>query len=219
MEKFKILAVSDIHGRVDRVRTLIKLRETTDFLLIAGDITNFGGRREAIEVLSPLLDAWDGSVLAVFGNCDGRDVPELLEELGISVHMKHAEISGLGVTGFGGSSRTPFGTPFEFEESEIFEGLSSSYVEGDVLLTHAPPYGTRLDVTSRGVHAGSRAVREFIERFQPPLAVCGHIHEAAGIEKIGGSTVINPGPLMWGYYSILTVDENLQVISAEIKKF
>jgi Icc-related predicted phosphoesterase len=38
----------------------------------------------------------------------------------------------------------------------------------------------------------SNAVRKAIEQFQPDIAICGHVHEAAGIEeKIGKTTVIN----------------------------
>ena len=38
------------------------------------------------------------------------------------------------------------------------------------------------------------AVREAIERFQPDLALCGHVHEAEGIEeKIGKTKLINVG--------------------------
>jgi Icc-related predicted phosphoesterase len=36
-------------------------------------------------------------------------------------------------------------------------------------------------------------VREAIERYQPPLALFGHIHEGRGIAKIGKTLCINPG--------------------------
>ena len=41
--------------------------------------------------------------------------------------------------------------------------------------------------------AGSRAVRELIERYQPALALHGHIHESRGITRIGRTVCINPG--------------------------
>ncbi|NPA47194.1 MAG: YfcE family phosphodiesterase [Thermococci archaeon] len=213
----RVLAISDIHGRGVMVRRLVE-REHADAVVIAGDITNFQGRDVALEVLSPILRRWSDSTVAVFGNCDGRDVPGLLEEIGVSAHSRHVEKAGLRVTGLGGSGRTPFNTMWEFEEDAIFEMLSGAYVDGDVLLTHAPPYGTEVDRTFRGEHAGSEALRRFIELKQPPLVVCGHIHEAAGVDRIGDTVVINPGPLMRGHYAIVTLDgASMEPLDVEMK--
>jgi len=41
--------------------------------------------------------------------------------------------------------------------------------------------------------AGSQAVRNVIERYQPPLALHGHIHESRGVVKLGNTVCINPG--------------------------
>ena len=35
---------------------------------------------------------------------------------------------------------------------------------------------------------------EFIKEVQPALHVCGHIHEAKGVAKVGKTVVVNPGP-------------------------
>jgi Icc-related predicted phosphoesterase len=44
------------------------------------------------------------------------------------------------------------------------------------------------------MHAGSRAVREFIEKQQPGYFFCGHIHEAEGAtENIGKTHAFNVG--------------------------
>jgi Icc-related predicted phosphoesterase len=45
---------------------------------------------------------------------------------------------------------------------------------------------------------GSRAIRGFIERHQPPLVLCGHIHESPRMtsryrDEIGRTVVVNPG--------------------------
>jgi Icc-related predicted phosphoesterase len=44
-----------------------------------------------------------------------------------------------------------------------------------------------------GEHAGNKTVRKVIERIKPILAISGHLHECAGIDKIGKTVVINPG--------------------------
>ncbi|AEC51839.1 hypothetical protein PNA2_0923 [Pyrococcus sp. NA2] len=201
----RIVAVTDIHGKKSSVASLVEKLEAS-VVLIAGDITHFGNGHEAEEILEPLLNS-GVKVLAVMGNCDGRDVLQKIEELGISVHDKRVEIGGIGVVGFGGSNITPFSTIWEFSDDEIYNSLKRNYRDGDVLLTHAPPYGTKLDKTYSGVHAGSRGLRRFIEEEQPPLCACGHIHEGRGIERIGSSIAVNPGPLSRGYYALIDTDE------------
>ena len=62
-----------------------------------------------------------------------------------------------------------------------------------VYVTHSPPWGTSLDRTWNGAPVGSRAIRAFIERHRPPLTLHGHIHESAGVDRIGSTVSVNPG--------------------------
>ena len=63
-----------------------------------------------------------------------------------------------------------------------------------MLICHAPPLDTTLDRVHEGLHAGSRAVREFIEKYQPRDFFCGHIHEAEGVvEQMGATRAQNVG--------------------------
>ncbi len=67
-----------------------------------------------------------------------------------------------------------------------------------VLVSHSPPRGTRCDAILGGTHVGSRALRAWIERHQPPLVLSGHIHESPRAsggwrDAIGRTTVVNPG--------------------------
>jgi Icc-related predicted phosphoesterase len=41
--------------------------------------------------------------------------------------------------------------------------------------------------------AGSTAVRELIETYQPVLSLHGHIHEGRGKTRIGRTQCVNPG--------------------------
>jgi uncharacterized protein len=66
---------------------------------------------------------------------------------------------------------------------------------------HSPPRDTACDLTKTGAHVGSRAIRRFIERHQPPLVLSGHIHEAPRYsssyrDTIGQSVVVNPGQFL-----------------------
>ncbi len=75
-----------------------------------------------------------------------------------------------------------FDTPGEYGEEEMAERLEKFAAwKPQVLICHSPPLDTPLDRIKEGLHAGSRAVREFIEKHQPAHFFCGHIHEAEGV--------------------------------------
>ncbi|WP_297436916.1 metallophosphoesterase [Thermococcus sp.] len=204
----RLVVVTDVHGKLEKVRKLTKTLAglEVDALLIAGDLTHFGGAEQAKDILHPLRNL-GFPLLTVHGNCDGRDVPELLDGLGIGVHGKRVDINGLGVIGIGGSNQTPFHTVWELTEDEIRGVLERNYRPGDVILSHVPPYGTIADRVHLGRHVGSKALRRFIEEHKPPLVVCGHIHEGKGEDRIGETVVVNPGPLFRGYYAVIEFDE------------
>src|SRR5512136_2428452 len=69
---------------------------------------------------------------------------------------------------------------------------------------HAPPYGYALDLApeltadlvqaaDRKIHVGSRAVARMLEKYHPLLGLHGHIHESRSIQKLGRTTIVNPG--------------------------
>jgi Icc-related predicted phosphoesterase len=70
-----------------------------------------------------------------------------------------------------------------------------------ILVTHQPAWNTKLD-TASDRHTGSRAIRGFIETHQPVLAVSGHMHEAYGTDRIGPTTLVNPGPWRNSRYAV-----------------
>ena len=105
-------------------------------------------------------------------------------------HHRHIGIGRWHVADrLGYSSPTPFHTPGEYSEAQLAERLQSFVdLEPLVLVCHAPPQGTALDQVRPGLHAGSLAVREFIEQRQPAYFFCGHIHEAEGVAIELGKT-------------------------------
>lgn len=67
-----------------------------------------------------------------------------------------------------------------------------------VIAIHTPPCGLGLDVCFPYTKVGSRSVYEWIEREQPRLVLCGHIHESRYLTgtwkaQIGKSTILQPG--------------------------
>lgn len=209
----RLVAVTDIHGRNSKVREFLDhIREDEfDLILIAGDLTHFGGKEAASHILKEFI-SFGKPFYAVMGNCDGKEVLDLLEELGVGIHNKRVEFNGIGIVGIGGSNITPFSTIWEFSEDEIWEILIRNYQDGDIVLSHVPPKNTKVDKTFVGTHAGSKALRRFIEEYQPPLIICGHIHEAIGIDEIGRTIIVNPGPLSRGHYAVIDLDENTKKV-------
>lgn len=134
------------------------------------------------------------------------DAIELLE-------MKVVELDGLEMLTTGWSNETPWKTERECSEGELKERILSMIGQvgepGKAIFNiHVPPYKTvldqcpELDDELRPVHhggnpvmtsAGSTAVRELIEDYQPVLGLHGHIHEGRGIARIGRTVCVNPG--------------------------
>jgi len=67
-----------------------------------------------------------------------------------------------------------------------------------IISIHCPPYGLDLDVCKDGRRVGSASVYKWIEKEQPLLVLCGHIHESFEMSKIwkntiGKTVIIQPG--------------------------
>lgn len=185
-----------------------------DLILLNGDLTNYGGIKEVRQVLNHAL-ALNPNILAHFGNLDKPEINTYLEDLGINLHGQARLINdSICIVGIGGSNFTPFFTPSEFSETEIFATADAAYREGFeyvalaeplhkkkipiLFISHTPPVNTKLDRIHSGKHVGSKAIRTIIEKYQPALSIVGHIHEAKGKDTIINSPIINPGMLRDG---------------------
>ncbi len=67
-----------------------------------------------------------------------------------------------------------------------------------VFVVHSPPFDTACDRIHGGAPVGSRALRAFLEQYQPPWSLSGHIHESPTVsgrfhDTIGRTRVVNPG--------------------------
>ncbi len=207
----KILAISDIHGRINYDKRIIDVLSSVDLIVVSGDITNFGGKKEATDVLNAIKD-FNSNMLAVPGNCDQYEVLDVLKSESINLHGEVKEYKGLIFFGIGGSGYTPFKTPQEYSDGEI-EKILSTYKKHDgknIFVSHAPPFNSKVDKTLMGMHVGSKHIRDFIEKNQPDLCLCGHIHEGQGIDNIGKTIVVNPGPFP-KYYATITITDKIQV--------
>jgi len=207
----KIFAITDIHGRRNFNKEITQIITDSDLVIIAGDITDFGDKKEANEILEEML-VLNENIVAVPGNCDTPGVNEALTALGINLHGAMKRINDVAIYGLGGSNESPFNTPQEYRDSEI-ETILRQFRRDEnahfhIIISHPPPLRTKVDKVFLGHHVGSMAVRGIIERFQPDLVICGHIHEARGVDKIGKTIVINPGPFP-KHYAIIDLNEDI----------
>lgn len=199
----RLLAVCDFHNTFDRLPDILKKAGKVDGTLVAGDLTQFGPTEKAKVV----LDALPKPVLAVPGNCDKRDMVDLLRAEGCNLHENKFRMGNVTFIGIGGSNPTPFNTPFELSEEQIkgaLERLLHGVSGPAVLVSHAPPKGHQDEVPG-GIHVGSTAVAHLMPKFA--AVVCGHIHEARGVSHAGDTVIVNPGPASIGNAAILEIDE------------
>jgi len=156
------------------------------------------------------------------GNDDAKEVVDTLNREAsnqvVACEEKLVTLSDEGHTmvSLGYSNPTPWKTPREIEETEMVQRITAVFQGVDncekvVFNMHVPPVDSTLDtcpqldtstdpptvITSGGepvlFGAGSQAVRDAIERYQPLLSLHGHIHESRNVTRIGRTTAVNPG--------------------------
>ncbi|MGC9157041.1 MAG: metallophosphoesterase family protein [Candidatus Micrarchaeia archaeon] len=151
------------------------------------------------------------------GNDDYNEVAEYVAkkagECVVPFDNKVVEVQGYSLLGYGYSNPTPWRTPREKEEKEIYSDLKKlvEKVDGEkaIYVIHAPPYKTEIDKAPKlgsdmrqsayeFQHVGSVSVRRIIEEVPPSLGLHGHVHESGGIDFVEAKNkakvpVINPG--------------------------
>jgi Icc-related predicted phosphoesterase len=212
----RILAFTDFHGdneAFERAKQLIR-GDKWNCVAVAGDITNYDlelAKRRLKELAEPGVP-----IFFVPGNMDS---PELSSwsgrDLVRPLHGRSAKLGAVTLIGLGGSPPGPFSTPFEVPEERAAELMNQALTGLEkgtlVLVSHCPPKNTKLDVVPSGEHAGSMAVRRFVEKIQPALVISGHVHEARGIDAIGGTTLVNTGPASRGLYAGISLENKVLV--------
>ncbi len=184
----KLLHITDIHCNTEKLAETLS-KEDYDLVVATGDF----------ECLEPLetLEQTGAKILAVPGNMDPPHVIRRLKDLEWSVDGIKRRVNGLVFAGIGGVD------PGHSTEKLV---KSAGKENVDILLTHYPPKGI-LDKTIFGIHIGLASIRRLIETMSPRLVLAGHVHEARGVARLGNTLIINPGPLLHGYYVTIHVGE------------
>ena len=202
----KILAISDVHGEENENLYTYLNNNDIDLVLILGDITDFGPLDFVSTFINKVADC-GVDVIAIPGNCDPTGICNAINEVSFCLHNNIIAYGDAILFGYGGSNETPFNTPGEIQDNKIYGDVyellaNYDYVYNDkvpkvkILVTHAPPYNTEADKLESGDHVGSAGILKSIHEFEPQINICGHIHEAKSLSKIGITTdVANPGML------------------------
>jgi uncharacterized protein len=165
----------------------------------------------------------DGTSIKCYITGGNDDEAEMLEPLFerefehvVPSENRVVDVLGHPMISLGWSNQTPWETPRETTEERLVEMIEETASQlsdyGDAIFNlHVPPKDSTLDscpkldtsqwppvpVMSGGqvvmFGAGSSAVAQAIERYQPLLSLHGHIHESTAVRKIGRTTCINPG--------------------------
>lgn len=197
----KIMAFVDLHGSLSILKKIgsIARTEKVDFLVCAGDITIFG---DSMKQMVAKLDEIDIPSVMIHGNHEDEDALRRLCEKTKNVkfiHKKTVEFGDFVFMGYGGGGFSVVDKEFEQWSKEAMGKIAEG--KKIILVTHAPPYGTKLDMIL-DQPAGNKSIRNFIKLVQPKIAISGHLHENSGTkDKIDATKLVNPGP--WGM--ILTV--------------
>jgi Icc-related predicted phosphoesterase len=205
-----IVCTSDLHEHLVDI-------PACDLLLIAGDVSfAFKGDLTAKHAFlaGEFKDWLDGvpadEIVLVAGNHDqsieAQGIPDglrchYLEDAGL-------ELFGLRIWG------TPwqhwfhdwaFNAPRHNGEEFLASKFDAIPADTEIVVAHGPPHG--FGDRTRQTHVGSTAMTAALERVQPRLMVCGHIHPAYGRYRLGATEVINAS----------LVDEDYRPVNAVIK--
>jgi Icc-related predicted phosphoesterase len=216
----KIIALPDLHEAIDRLQAISVPLSEADIVLLVGDLTNSGRTPDAARIVNAVRQ-YNPCILAVPGNWDRREVDEYLTQEGMNLHRRNMVVDGVAFFGVGGSLLQYRDSPNEITESQ-FEAFLNEAVAGleatapKILVSHQPPINTLNDLVWTDMHTGSRSVRAFIERVQPILCFTGHIHAGQGIDEIGKTKTMNPGPLWQDRYAYAEI-ENGAIARLEIR--
>jgi uncharacterized protein len=145
------------------------------------------------------------------GNDDHMEVDDVIADSSVIVNCNNRNVlvGDHEMVTFAWTNPTPWDTPREKPDEQLEPMLEELIAKVEnksraIFNFHAPPYGFALDLApeltadlvqaaDRKIHVGSRAVANMIKKYQPLMGLHGHIHESRGVQKVGKTTIINPG--------------------------
>ncbi len=184
-----ILTFIDLHEHEPFLKVLRKKAKKCDVILCGGDMSIF---ENDLPGMIKKIASLGKEVYLIHGN---HEVATHVRNDCLkykNMHFVHKKVIQLSkdirLFSYGGG-----GFSFVDKEFEKFiQTNKTKLVKTNILMTHAPPYGTKIDVVNNE-HAGCKSIKKYLKYFT--LAISGHLHETTGIKQVIGKTlIINPGP-------------------------
>ena len=206
----RILLVSDLHYTLKQLDWVVSIAADYDLVVVAGDhldIASIVAPDAQIAVVLEYLSrlAAKTTVVACSGNHDLDDVSNLGERT--AQWLEGASPAGVFVDGTRLETDHLMVTVCPWWDGPNTRELVDRQLAADSLLVrdrqwiwayHAPPDDSTTSWTGKR-HYGDEALRAWIDRYQPSIVLCGHVHQspfAAGgawIDWIGSTAVLNAG--------------------------
>ncbi|MCD6458274.1 MAG: metallophosphoesterase family protein [Thermoproteales archaeon] len=210
MSNIRILAFSDVHGRIDAVERLVKdvkqRKIHFDVIIVAGDIGNPQRSKAFMNILKKIAE-FQKLVLYVKGNWDVNISYEHINNVSDLDEIGPIEINNFTIVGHGRKSK-PYG--------EVRDNKNI------ILVTHYPPYGIldkgrKLEAPLNTLHSGLIEVNYLVDFYKPIIHIFGHSHSFGGIDfPFNGVVYVNVSRLdritksgfHIGNYCVITVEDN-----------
>ena len=196
----KFIAISDTHG----LHAQLQLPKG-DVLLHAGDICSRGTEKEALNFLAWFREQDYKYKIFIAGNHDfyfekntSALINKIIPENVIYLCDSGAQIEGINIWG---SPVSPWFYNWAFNRyrgSDIKKHWAKIPHHTDILITHGPVFG-KLDITVQGEQVGCVDLLNALEKINPKIHLCGHIHEAYGEIKSTKTTFLNASVLDENY--------------------
>lgn len=206
----RILSAGDLHGDSGLAKKLADkaTKEKVDLVILCGDLTE--GDEKTDNLIGPFLKQGKRVVL-VPGNHESVATADFLSKIygvknlhgyGIKIFdptPKHIPKNkeDKSYVGLFGCSGVNIGI-HQITDKEAYDMLvkGHNYVKDAnvrIMVSHVHPAGSKMEKFTQ-FFEGSKALRRIVDKFQPDIMLCSHVHEAEGLEeKIGKTRVINVG--------------------------
>lgn len=191
----KIFAFTDVHEHpkvMREVQRRIK-KENPDLVICCGDLTIF---EHNLSRMIKWLAGFQKEVFVIHGNHETSSRLKQYCTANIKfIHRVCLLRDNILFVGWGGGGFGNLEPDFDCFVKKINNELFDKRI---VLVTHAPPFGTKLDFLGKNWgHVGCKSITRFLHSQKNiVLSLSGHIHETFGKkDKVNNTVCINPGPL------------------------